>query len=185
MKALADSYKRTFEVQVFKKDPRLEVGDYLIGPTFYAPRLSLEKYSTEAQKKYRSLKKKYGRARAFRETPHAREIWLNHVKDKARTDTLALLRELLQTQKTPAIKKLLRTILNKRSFYVYYNRAGNEKLGRIISEIQKKLMSTAERRKSPVEFWATSEGKNSIKGDKITLPRKCGSFDKIPGRPRK
>lgn len=63
----------------------------------------------------------------------------------ARQKTLTMLRGLEKLPRTRTERMFLRGILNKKSFYTYYNRAGDERLDRIVGAERRELMNIKER----------------------------------------
>jgi hypothetical protein len=113
-------------------------------------------------------------------------LYWSEVREATRTQTLAMIKDLHERRQPPAAKKALAGILNKKVFYSYYNRAGDPRLDQVVQAARLELGRHAgPGARRAVEFMATLQEKNSIKGDKKTLPRKRRSFDRIPENPHK
>jgi hypothetical protein len=56
-----------------------------------------------------------------------------------------MIKKLNERRQAPRVRAFLCGILNKKSFYVYYNRAGDEQLDRIVRAERRELMNITER----------------------------------------
>ncbi|MGA2360898.1 MAG: hypothetical protein ABSG73_00405 [Candidatus Aminicenantales bacterium] len=72
-------------------------------------------------------------------------VYWDEVRKATKSQTLDAIKKLAKAKQPPAAKMFLRGILNKKSFYTYYNRAGDAELGLIVRGMRKKLGSMVER----------------------------------------
>ena len=65
---------------------------------------------------------------------HALNLYADKVRSISRTRTLARIKKLAREEKNESARAFLQGILNKKSFYTYYRRAGNSDLFKIVNE---------------------------------------------------
>lgn len=67
------------------------------------------------------------------------DVYYAEIRSRARSGVLAVLKELAKGPRTRAERAFLHGILNKKSFYRYYSRAGNKDLARIFESTRRQL----------------------------------------------
>ncbi len=67
-------------------------------------------------------------------------LYWDRVRRAARLSTRTCLEELLRRPQPPSVKAFLLGILHKKSFYIYYDRAGNPSLERTVKSIHRQIL---------------------------------------------
>lgn len=76
-----------------------------------------------------------------RRPKHSMEVHYDRIRKITRQRTLSMTKKLEKRHQAPAVTVFLRGILNKKSFYTYYKRAGDEELALTVRTMRQKLAS--------------------------------------------
>ena len=135
--------KRTFFVYFLRRD--------FFAETFFDRRLSSNPALSEIIARWRKDDwKRIGKKnlRLIRSTDqsgvyfyHAANLYVEKIKSISRERTLARIKKLAKEEKNETARAFLHGILNKKCFYTYYRRAGEEDLFKIVNECRTRILS--------------------------------------------